>query len=55
MTDPLRILVICSGNRARSQMAQGWLRRRGGPRVPVESCPPLPGAIPTAPISSAAE
>ena len=32
-----RILVICTGNRARSQMALGWLRHLGGSRVEVES------------------
>lgn len=38
MTDPpVRILVICTGNRARSQMAHGWLRRIGGDRVDVAS------------------
>ena len=34
---PFRILVICTGNRARSQMAQGWLRHLGGARVEVDS------------------
>ena len=34
---PIRILVLCTGNRARSQMAHGWLRRLGGERVTVES------------------
>ena len=34
---PLRILVLCTGNRARSQMAHGWLRYLGGDRVAVES------------------
>ena len=34
---PLRILVICTGNRARSQMAQGWLAHLGGEGVQVDS------------------
>ena len=34
---PFRMLVICTGNRARSQMAQGWLRHLGGTRVEVDS------------------
>lgn len=36
-TDRFRILVICTGNRARSQMAHGWLRQIGGNRVNVSS------------------
>ena len=35
--DPFRILVVCTGNRARSQMAHGWMRHLGGPRVRVRS------------------
>ena len=31
------MLVICTGNRARSQMAQGWLRHLGGTRFEVDS------------------
>ena len=31
------MLVICTGNRARSQMAHGWLRHLGGERVAVSS------------------
>ena len=34
---PFRILVICTGNRARSQMAHGWLTHVGGERVHVDS------------------
>ena len=35
--DPFRILVVCTGNRARSQMAHGWMRQQGGSRVRVRS------------------
>lgn len=34
---PLSILVICTGNRARSQMAHGWLAHLGGEGVQVDS------------------
>ena len=36
-SNPYRILILCTGSRARSQMAHGWLRRLGGERVKVES------------------
>ncbi len=46
MTDPpVRILVICTGNRARSQMAHGWLRRIGGDRVDVASAGTEPKGV----------
>ena len=44
-THPFRILVLCTGNRARSQMAQGWLRRLGGERVAVESAGTAPKGL----------
>ena len=34
---PFRILVICTGNRARSQIAQGWLAHLGGEGIQVDS------------------
>lgn len=40
-----RILVICTGNRARSQMAHGWLRHLGGDRVAVESAGTAPKGV----------
>ena len=42
---PFRILVICTGNRARSQMAQGWLRHLGGSGVAVESAGTEPKGV----------
>ena len=42
---PLRILVICTGNRARSQMAHGWLRQIGGERVEVCSAGTEPKGV----------
>ena len=40
-----RILVICTGNRARSQMAHGWLRQLGGNRVNVSSAGTEPKGV----------
>lgn len=34
---PIRVLILCTGNSARSQMAEGWLRHFGGPRYEVHS------------------
>ena len=41
----MRILVICTGNRARSQMAHGWLRQIGGDRVEVCSAGTEPKGV----------
>ena len=40
-----RILVICTGNRARSQMAHGWLQRLGGRDVAVDSAGTAPKGV----------
>ncbi len=42
---PLRLLVICTGNRARSQMAHGWLQHLGGTDVKVRSAGTEPKGV----------
>ena len=44
-THPYHILVICTGNRARSQMAEGWLRHLGESAVIVESAGTEPKGV----------
>ena len=43
--EPFRLLVICTGNRARSQMAHGWLQSLGGERVAVSSAGTEPKTV----------
>lgn len=47
MTNPRtsRLLVVCTGNRARSQMAHGWLCGLGGNRVEVSSAGTNPKGV----------
>ena len=40
-----RVLIICTGNSARSQMAEGLLRHDAGDRFEVESAGTKPGVV----------
>lgn len=45
MSDRLRVLILCTANSARSQMAEGLLRHLAGDRVSVRSAGVAPSSV----------
>jgi arsenate reductase len=50
-----RVLILCTGNSARSQMAEGLLRHDAGDRFDVESAGTKPGVVRPEAIASMQE
>jgi len=53
--DPTRVLFVCTANAARSQMAEGLLRARGGEAYAVHSAGSAPTAVHPLAIEAMAE
>ena len=45
MNEKIRVLILCTGNSARSQMAEGLLRHDGGERFEVHSAGTVPSFV----------
>lgn len=45
MKDKIRVLILCTGNSARSQMTEGLLRRMAGGKIDVESAGVKPSSV----------
>jgi arsenate reductase len=45
VTEPIRVLFVCTGNSARSQIAEALLRDFGGPEFDVNSAGTEPGVV----------
>jgi len=55
MNDRVRVLILCTGNSARSQMAEGLLAHDGGGRFEVHSAGTHPSAVRPEAIAALAE
>ncbi len=53
--DPAEVLFICSGNSARSPMAEGWLNHLGGGRVTARSAGISPAPVQPLAVAAMAE